>query len=79
MYSAIGLQINSKKTQIVIQESTPRSIVPNFTIDGHSCVTVLHLTNLSSTLSPSCNIDGDVQAHMSLASVAFGELSSRVF
>ena len=78
-YSAIGLQVNIKKTQIVVQESTPQPCVPTFTLDGHPLAIVPHFTYLGSTLSPSCNIDNDIQVRIGLASASFGRLTSRVF
>ena len=79
IYSAIGLQINIKKTQIVAQEFTPQTCVPTFTLDGHPLAIVPHFTYLGSILSPSCNIDDDIQVRIGLASAAFGRLSARVF
>ena len=79
IYSAIGLQINIKKTQILVQEFTPQPNPPIFTLDGHPLANVPHFTYLGSTLSSSCTIDDDVQARIGLASTAFGRLRSRVF
>ena len=79
IYSAIGLQINIKKTQIVAQEFTPQTCVPTFTLNGHPLAIVPHFTYLGSILSPSCNIDDDIQVRIGLASAAFGRLSARVF
>ncbi|KAF0022261.1 hypothetical protein F2P81_025487 [Scophthalmus maximus] len=68
---AIDLQINIKKTQIVVQESTPQTRVPTFTLEGHPLAIVPHFTYLGSILSPSCNIDDDIQVRIGLASTAF--------
>ncbi|KAF0027118.1 hypothetical protein F2P81_019859 [Scophthalmus maximus] len=79
IYSTIGLQVNIKKTQIVVQDATPQTRVPTFTLDGHPLAIVPHFTYLGSILSPSCNIDDDIQVRNGLASAAFGRLSSKVF
>lgn len=79
IYSAIGLQINVNKTQILVQQFTPQPNTPIFTIDGQPSTTTPHFTYLGSTLSPSCTIDDDVQACIGLASAAFGRLRFRIF
>ena len=53
--------------------------MPTFTLDGQPLDIVPHFTYLGSTLSPSCNIDDEIQVRISLASSAFGRLTSRVF
>ncbi|XP_061737900.1 uncharacterized protein LOC133539760 [Nerophis ophidion] len=78
-YSALGLKVNISKTQIIAQHSIHQSEVPVFNIDGQQLTIVQHFTYLGSVLSPTCNIDNDIQVRVGLASAAFGRLKTRVF
>ena len=75
----LHLQINIKKTQKVVQESTPQTRVPTFTLDDHPLAIIPNFTYLGSILSPSCGIDDNIQVCIGLVSAAFGRLGSRVF
>ena len=79
IYSSLGLKVNISKTQIIVQHSTHHSEVPIFNIDGQELTIVPHFTYLGSVLSPTCNIDHDIQARVGAASAAFGRLKTRVF
>ena len=75
----LGLKVNIAKTQVIVQHSTHQPEVPVFTIDGQQLTIVPHFTYLGSVLSPTCNIDHDIQVRVGSASAAFGRLKSRVF
>ena len=79
IYSALGLKVNISKTQVIAQHSIHQSEVPVFNIDGQQLTIVPHFTYLGSVLSPTCNIDNDIQVRVGSASAAFGRLKTRVF
>lgn len=76
VYSALGLVINIHKTEVMTQEKSPP---PIFSISGAPLKVVQQFSYLGSILTPSCQIDDDVQARINQASYAFGRLRSRVF
>ena len=75
-----ALKVNTSKSQIIVQRSSHKPEVPIFTIDRSQKLTIVpHFTYLGSVLSPTCNIDSDIQVCIALLSSGFGRLKSRAF
>ncbi len=78
VYQACGLQVNIQNTDIIAQTTVPTPTPPEFYIHGTPVKVVQHFCYLGSILTPTCLIDNEIQAHINLASSAFGRLRSRV-
>lgn len=76
VYGSLGLVINIHKTEIMTHKRSPP---PVFNICGTPLKTVQQFCYLGSMLTPSCQIDDDIQARINQASNAFGRLRYRVF
>jgi exonuclease III len=79
-YRALGLVINTDKTQILCQYAgavPPQP--PVFRVGGKELKTIPHFLYLGSILSASCNIEDEVQNRLKAASSAYGRLRQRVF
>ena len=79
IYSALGLKINTAKTEVIAQYYQPPIEQPHFTIDGTTIKVVEHFTYLGSILNQNCSLDSEIQARIHSASSAFGRLRERVF
>ena len=61
-YKCAGLVINTKKTEVLIQESnTYNTTHPSFSVAGNTANSVSHFTYLGSILTIECDISADVQ------------------
>ena len=79
IYQALGLQVNLRKTETIIQQANPNQEVPIFTINGTQLQVVPLFKYLGSIVTPSARIDDDVLEKINRASSAFGRLRTRVF
>ncbi|KAG7160799.1 hypothetical protein Hamer_G025794 [Homarus americanus] len=79
IYSSLGLQINSQKTEIFAQPILPPKEAPQFYINGDPIKIVNQFKYLGSTLTPTCSLDMEIKNRINLASAAFGRLRTRVF
>ena len=79
VYSSLGLQVNTQKTEIIAQlvNQPPEPI--HFHINQEPIKIVQQFTYLGSILSHTCSIDLEVQSRINRASAAFGRLRARVF
>ena len=81
IYQAFGLQINTRKTEILMQltDQNQNQDVPEFHIQGARLQVVPFFKYLGSIVSSSSKIDNDVIDKINKASRAFGSLRSKVF
>ncbi|KAG7169398.1 RNA-directed DNA polymerase from mobile element jockey-like 39 [Homarus americanus] len=78
IYSSLGLQINTQKTEIFFQSIVPPKEAPQFYTNGDLIKIVNQFKYLGSTLTPTCSLDMEIQTRINLASAAFGRLRTRV-
>ncbi|KAG7154805.1 Secreted RxLR effector protein 78-like 7, partial [Homarus americanus] len=78
IYSSLGLQINTQKTEIFVQPIVPPKEAPQFYTNGDLIKIVNQFKYLGSTLTPTCSLDMEIQTRINLASAAFGRLDSIV-
>ena len=79
IYQALGLQINTRKTEVIVQQVNPNQEVPRFTINDTQLHVVPLFKYLGSIVTPNARIDDDVLEKINKASCAFGRLRTRVF
>ena len=79
LYQALGLQINTRKTEVIVQQINPNQNIPVFTINGSPLQTVPFFKYLGSIVSPTTKIDEDVIDKINKASRVFGRLRMKVF
>ena len=79
LYHALGLQINIRKTEVIVQQANPNQDIPTFTIDNVQIQTVPLFRYLGSIVTPTANIDEEVLDRINKASRAFGKLRAKVF
>ena len=80
VYSALGLVINTDKTEVMCQcTGEVPQVKPVFTIAGTELKTCTQFNYLGSILSDDCSIDEEVNKRINKASAAFGGLYKRVF
>ncbi|XP_076055170.1 uncharacterized protein LOC143033564 [Oratosquilla oratoria] len=78
-YTAMGLRVNTLKSEIFVQTIHPPETPHLFLINGELVKTVEHFTYLGSVVHSDCSVDLDIQRRINLASSAFGRLRDRVF
>ena len=79
IYKAFGLQVNIRKTEIIVQQTNPDLAIPQFHIDGTELQVVPLFRYLGSIVSPSARIDNEILERINKASRAFGRLRGKVF
>lgn len=78
-YSAMGLKVNTMKTEILTQCRIAPQIPFHFHINEEPIKVVEHFNYLGSLLSSDCSADLEIQRRISLAAAAFGRLNEQVF
>lgn len=80
-YTALGLKLNVKKTQVLYQPqiNCPTEEQPNITVDNETLKNVETFTYLGSSLSSKANIDAEITHRLQAAGAAVGKLQTRVF
>ena len=79
VYSSLGLQVNTQKTEIIAQLVHQPLQPIHFHINQEPIKIVEQFPYLGSILSQTCTIDLEVQSRINRASAAFGRLRARVF
>jgi hypothetical protein len=70
----IGLKINIKKTEVLLQPNPARDDKADIMVDGHKLNSVSEFTYLGSTVTKDGRIDAELQKRMAKASASFGRL-----
>lgn len=79
LYTSFGLQVNTKKTEIMAQLCTESSSPATFYINGNPLNIVDQFTYLGCTVSADTCLDSEIHNRINKASSAFGRLRKRVF
>lgn len=79
IYEAFGLQINTRKTEVLVQLCNQDEMVPTFNINGVELNTVPFFKYLGSVVTSTTKADTDVVDKINKASRSFGTLRSKVF
>ena len=75
-----GLTISTKKTDVMYQPAPGKLYAePTITVQNVKLPAADNFTYLGSTLSPSVNIDAEVNNRIAKASAAFGRLRNKVW
>ena len=74
-----GLKINIKKTKVLYQPNSFRTLEADVTVDGIKLNFVQKFTCLGSTITWDGRIDTEIQKRMSMASASFDRLRQRLW
>ena len=74
-----GLKINIKKTEVLYQPNSTRTLEEDIMVDGNKLNSVLEFTYIGSTISSDGCIDDEIQRKMAKASASFGRLRQRLW
>lgn len=78
-YSAMGLKVNTQKTEILAQPLNLPQEPYHFHLNNDPIKIVESFIYLGSVITSNCSLDLDIQRRINLASVAYGRLRERVF
>lgn len=78
VYSALGLVINTNKTEVLYQWNRPRNEDPRITVAGAELKTASQFTYLGSIVSSDCSQDAEVNNRIRNASASFARIRKRV-
>ena len=75
----IGLEINTKKTEVLYQPNSTRTRDEDIMVDGNKLNSVLVFTYFGSTISSNGCIEDEIQRMMATFSASFGRLRQRLW
>lgn len=79
IYQSLGLQISTRKTEVIVQQLNLNQDLPIFNINGIELKSVPVFKYLGSIVTPSNRIDEEVLDRVNKAANSFGKLRSKVF